>query len=78
MGFLAPFEFSDLVDSSDLSDGHGASTERFEWLKPALPSWPAGRAKSTSLNFEVPACSSRGLDSMQPIGAWLSQDSPGL
>lgn len=43
-----------------------------------LTSWPAGRAKSTSLNFEVPACSSKGLDSMQLIGAWLSQDSPGL
>lgn len=32
------FEFWNLVDSSDLSDGHRASTERFEWMKPALPS----------------------------------------
>ena len=32
------FEFWNLVDSSDLSDGHRASTERSEWIKPALPS----------------------------------------
>lgn len=49
-----------------------------KWLRLALPNWPAGGAKSTSLTFEASACSAEGLDSMQLTGAWSFQDSPGL